>query len=105
MSLWKLCGSLYRKLGHETYRIGKSRISARRPCAWAEAQRAHLAVQQCRSAAIWHCHAAQVQWTGADDDIPQGHIGQVMGVKYVGSNDAWTWQLCEGPASPNGHSE
>lgn len=30
----------------------------------------------------------RVQWTGADDDIPKGHIGQVMGVKYVGKGNA-----------------
>ena len=47
---------------------------------------------------------AQVQWTGADDDIPQGHIGQVMGVRYSGKSAAWTWQL-KGPAFQNGHSE
>lgn len=24
----------------------------------------------------------KVQWIKADDDIPEGHIGQVMGIKY-----------------------
>ena len=42
----------------------------------------------CWTSALEWQTKTEVQWKEASDDVPQGQIGQIMGVQYNGDGDA-----------------